>query len=60
MWGSVTLRHVAEMALAVASVLTTVTVFTTIEGLLLVLIYVTFLVGSFVDIISMENILYIH
>ena len=48
------------MALAVASVLTTVTVFTTIEGLLLVLIYVTFLVGSFVDIISMENILYIH
>ena len=42
------------MALAVASVLTTVTVFTTIEGLLLVLIYVTFLVGSFVDIISMD------
>ena len=43
----VTLRHVAMMAL-------TDTVFTTSEGLLLVLIYLTSLVRLFVDIISMK------
>ena len=40
-----------EMAASVTCVLATVAIFTTLQGLLLVLIYITFLVGSFVDII---------
>ena len=46
-----TLRHVVEMAAAGTSVLATVAVFTTMQGLVLVLIYITFLLGTFVDVI---------
>ena len=44
-------RHVVEMAAAGTSVLATVAVFTTMQGLVLVLIYITFLLGTFVDVI---------
>ena len=46
-----TLRHVVEMAAAGTGVLATVAVFTTMQGLVLVLIYITFLLGTFVDVI---------
>lgn len=50
-WASVTMRHVAEMAASGTCVLATVAVFTTMQGLVLVLIYITFLLGTFVDVI---------
>ena len=51
-WTNIKFRHVVQITLAVANILATVSIYIDINGLLLVIIYITFIIASFVEVLS--------
>ena len=51
-WTNIKFRHVVQISLAVVNILATVSIYIDIKGLLLVIIYITFIIASFVEVLT--------